>query len=91
VVIDDGSHIGRHVQASFRVLFPAVLPGGWYVVEDLQTSYSNSHEGGPARTPGTAVDLIKGLVDRAQTDSGDRDVAELRLYDRIAFIRKAAV
>jgi demethylmacrocin O-methyltransferase len=89
VVIDDGSHIGRHIQASFRALFPAVRPGGWYVIEDLQTSYSTSHEGGPAGMPGTGVDLIKGLVDRAQTDSGDRDVAELHLYDRIAFIRRA--
>ena len=89
IVIDDGSHIGAHVRASFRVLFPALRPDGWYVIEDLQTSYWDSHEGGPVGTPGTAVELIKSLVDRTQADSATRDIAELHLFDCIAFIQKA--
>ena len=89
VVIDDGSHIAAHIQASFQALFPAVSPGGWYVIEDLHTAYWQSHDGGPPGTPGTAIDLIKGLVDRTQEESGMRDVDELRLYESIAFIRKA--
>ena len=79
IVIDDGSHIGAHVRASFRVLFPALRPDGWYVIEDLQTSYWDSHEGGPVGTPGTAVELIKSLVDRTQADSATRDIAELHV------------
>jgi hypothetical protein len=90
VVIDDGSHVGRHVRTSFRLLFPALRPGGWYVIEDLETSYWESHEGGAPGSPGTAVDLVKSLVDRTQTDSGARDVAELQVFEGIAFIRKAA-
>ena len=46
IVIDDGSHIGRHIQASFSVLFPAVRPGGWYVIEDLGTAYWEDFEWG---------------------------------------------
>jgi demethylmacrocin O-methyltransferase len=90
VVIDDGSHVGTHVRTSFRVLFPALRPGGWYVIEDLETSYWESHEGGPPGSPGTAVDLVKSLVDRTQIDSGDRDIAELHIFEGIAFVRKAS-
>jgi hypothetical protein len=90
VVIDDGSHVGTHVRTSFHVLFPALRPGGWYVIEDLETSYWESHEGGAPGSPGTAVDLVKGLIDRTQVDSGARDVAELHIFEGIAFIRKAS-
>jgi hypothetical protein len=91
IVIDDGSHIASHVHASFRALFPAVRPGGWYVIEDLETSYWGSHEGGPTGTSGTAVELVKSVVDRTQAESGVRDAAELHVFDGIAFIRKAPV
>jgi hypothetical protein len=35
VVIDDGSHIGNHMIRSFEILFPLLMPGGAYIVEDL--------------------------------------------------------
>lgn len=35
VVIDDGSHLAHHMVAAFEVLFPALLPGGVYIFEDL--------------------------------------------------------
>jgi len=35
IVIDDGSHLTHHMIASFEALFPALLPGGVYVFEDL--------------------------------------------------------
>lgn len=37
VVIDDGSHMSRLAQSSFRLLWPHVAPRGWYVIEDLHT------------------------------------------------------
>ncbi len=73
----------------FATLFPAVHPGGWYVIEDLETSYWDSHEGGPAGTPGTAVDLVKSLVDRSQAAFSERNIVELHVFDGIAFIRKS--
>jgi cephalosporin hydroxylase len=39
VVIDDGSHIPNDQIASFEVLFPILLSGGYYVIEDLRTHY----------------------------------------------------
>jgi hypothetical protein len=34
VVIDDGSHVSHHQQISFAGLFPSVVPGGLYIIED---------------------------------------------------------
>ena len=40
--VDDGSHIASDIPASFKILFPAVRHGGWYVIEDLETAYRSS-------------------------------------------------
>jgi hypothetical protein len=64
VVIDDGSHIPRHMIASFEVLFPRMLDGGLYFLEDTQTAFMPSFEG-EAATGGQlyawAGDILRGL------------------------------
>jgi len=35
IVIDDGSHLANHVIYTFERMYPSLLPGGFYVVEDL--------------------------------------------------------
>lgn len=92
LVVDDGSHVGRHIIASFRVLWKAVKPGGFYVIEDLETAYLEDWEGGAPGTSGTAVSLLKELVDRTLyaegTDRADR-VAALHVYSaRTAILQK---
>jgi len=39
VVIDDGAHTGRASLNTFLAFFPAVVPGGLYVIEDWGTGY----------------------------------------------------
>ena len=39
LIIDDGSHAWHHQIASFRYLYAGLLPGGYYIMEDLDTSY----------------------------------------------------
>lgn len=39
VLIDDGSHVPSHQRISFTHLWPHVKPGGYYVLEDIETSY----------------------------------------------------
>jgi hypothetical protein len=39
IIVDDGSHIWKHQMTSFVNLFEAVKPGGYYVIEDVQTSF----------------------------------------------------
>jgi hypothetical protein len=35
IIIDDGSHRSDHIIFAFEHIFPALLPGGYYVIEDL--------------------------------------------------------
>ena len=41
IIIDDGSHAWHHQIASFRYLYAGLLPGGYYIMEDLDTSYGS--------------------------------------------------
>ncbi len=43
VIIDDGSHVMSHQQASLRALWPALAPGGAYFIEDLSTSFVDGY------------------------------------------------
>lgn len=96
VVIDDGSHRGPDVKASFEALFPHVAPGGVYVIEDLATAYAtwDNFCGGPPGTPGTQMELLKDLTDDVLRRWWDREgsahpVSAIHLYDQIAFIDRA--
>lgn len=66
LVIDDGSHVNAHQIESFRILWPYVKDGGWYVVEDVQTSYWPSYGGGTPGSPAHAsscMSFFKALAD----------------------------
>jgi len=39
IIIDDGSHVPQHVMYTFTELWKAVKRGGYYIIEDLETSY----------------------------------------------------
>jgi len=59
IVIDDGSHRTDHQVLSFEVLFQFLSPGGWYVIEDLHTSYQKNWIRGT-----TCIEFLKGMVDK---------------------------
>jgi hypothetical protein len=88
LIVDDGSHIGSDQQVSFRALFDAVKPGGFYVIEDVRTSYWPDWGGGPPGLPGTAVALVKTLVDSVNV--GPLAISAIHNYCNIVFIQKAA-
>jgi len=66
IIIDDGSHIPEDVKLSFKLLFPALSSGGFYFVEDLQTSYIHFFGGNPfdLTNSNTHVNFFKSLIDR---------------------------
>lgn len=39
LIVDDGSHIPEHQILTFNFLFNKLLPGGTYIIEDIETSY----------------------------------------------------
>ena len=46
VVLDDGSHVMAHIEASLKALFPLLSMGGTYMIEDLHTAYWRKYGGG---------------------------------------------
>lgn len=48
IIIDDCSHIGGVTLNSYNALFPLLVPGGLYVVEDWGTGYWPEWPGGQA-------------------------------------------
>lgn len=92
LVVDDGSHIGRHIIASHSVLWNAVKPMGFYVIEDLDVAYDEGWEGGPPGKSGTAVALLKALLDdtlQRYKQSFTPSILSLHIYGEIAVMQKA--
>ena len=44
VVVDDGSHVNRHILLTFRALWPHVRAGGLYFMEDLHVGRRKSYD-----------------------------------------------
>jgi len=73
IIIDDGSHVPRHILFTFNHLFPHIKPGGIYVIEDNGFSYVDMPakvygytvgDGGIGKPPpGNAIEKFKQLVD----------------------------
>jgi hypothetical protein len=93
IIVDDGSHVSQHIITSIRTLFEAHLrDGGFYVVEDLHTSYWPQFDG---LTDTTSVDFLKGFADATNAQfilHGDTPfgglVASITFHPEIAFVRK---
>lgn len=62
IIIDDGSHVPKHVVASFQHLFPALTEGGTYVIEDMQTAFWPRF-GGSILHGGDTVKLARTLIE----------------------------
>lgn len=97
IVLDDGSHVGRHQRASFDILFPLLSEGGLYIIEDVHTSYWREHQGGYRRR-GTAIEFGKQIVDdlhgwyhrhAGRTRARDQ-VGAIHFHDSIIVIEKQA-
>lgn len=107
IIIDDGSHVGEHQQATFALYLDALLrPGGSYIIEDLHCGYRENFRG---NSPQTIMQFLKDRVDDVMIngDTGIGDYAEtcrwletnnvrpLRPYERlvesITFVQSMAM
>lgn len=101
IVVDDGSHVSEHVIKSLRTLFPLLSDGGYYIIEDLCTSYWPKWGGG-LRRKGSSIEFLKTLVDvlhetwfqvppmSDQSGIGHGDLFSLQFYNSIAILSKQA-
>lgn len=70
IVIDDGSHVSRDTIRFFGAAFPLLAEGGYFAIEDTQTSYWSAFGGSLADTAVTTMNMVKQLVD--EVDHAER-------------------
>jgi predicted O-methyltransferase YrrM len=99
LIIDDGGHTMAQQQTSLGFLFPHLRPGGYYVVEDLHTSFMQRvdlYEGGKAvdyyetgvgKCQSTTYEIIQALSEGSPVVSEFMSEAERRyLADRVEWV-----
>ena len=62
IIIDDGSHVPDHQRITFETLWPSVVPGGLFIIEDVETSYW----GPKAKVYGYALEGQSSFVEHMQ-------------------------
>jgi SAM-dependent methyltransferase len=91
IVLDDGSHMMKHLEATFRFLYPRTAPDGVYMVEDLHTAYWEEYGGG-LRKPDTFIEISKGLIDEINAEHSrgaveatefSRTTLSMHIYDSV--------
>ena len=96
IVIDDGSHVMDHVNATFTHLYPRTTRNGVYIVEDLHTAYWPGYGGGLKRD-GTFIERVKDFVDEINADLSRGAVAptaftrmtlSMHVYDSMVVFEK---
>ncbi len=103
IIIDDGSYICSDVINSFYLFFPLLKPDGIYLVEDLHTSYWNSH-GGAYLSKNSSIEFFKKFTDLlnfyhieddlARNSFSEQDIhiaqwlQAITFYDSVAIIKK---
>ena len=101
LVVDDGSHVVDHMLTSFRSLWHRIKPGGFYIIEDLGTTYGDITPCvgiWPGQTYNEAntnfrndrrkmVDAFEEVLHRM--DTGQGDCAAVYHYPRVVIFEKA--
>ncbi|MBT2189220.1 class I SAM-dependent methyltransferase [Sphingobium nicotianae] len=99
VVLDDGSHVMKHIRTSLDCLFPHVSEGGLYMIEDLHTAYWKMHGGG-YWTPQNFFRFVGELMDDMHHWYHDEGMQHpqisnacpgIHIHDSIVVLEKAAV
>ncbi|MGD0025113.1 MAG: hypothetical protein ABSC37_10905 [Xanthobacteraceae bacterium] len=62
IMIDDGDHVPKHVVSSFHALFPSLVDGGLYLIEDVQTAFW-PHFGGSILHGGDTLKLARTVIE----------------------------
>lgn len=83
VVVDDGSHRSSDILSAFGYIWPRLQPGSWYVIEDLETQWNKTYEGG---ITGSSVVIM--LENFLRETLRSNSLSEFHAYTEITFLRK---
>ena len=102
VIIDDGSHRNEHVISTFYMMWQYVKPDGWYIIEDLQTSYWPNHGGKlhDVNSSLTSMGFLKSLIDGLNwqeihqptysPSAFEQEITGMHFYHNLVFLRKGS-
>lgn len=102
IIVDDGSHKMGDQKTTFGFMFPRMVNGGIYVIEDLHTSFWPTWDGGGEDS---TLNMLKWQIDKLQgwalrsherkhlkkdfiKGQMESDISSLHFYDSICFIYK---
>ena len=98
IIIDDGSHVSKHIKTSFNTLFPLIKQGGMYIIEDTHTSYLPQFGGGyknlndNSTSMGYFKELIDGLnyeyIPKRIPSFFDQNIISISFYSKMIVIRR---
>jgi len=99
-IIDDGSHNYKDVKFSFEYLFSSLKDGGYYFIEDTQSSYIRELGGDGAylKYNKTVINYFKNIIDKInyqeienpyhKIDYISKNVTEIHFYHNLIVIKK---
>lgn len=96
IIIDDGSHVPSHQWNSFNALWPFVMPGGLYIIEDVETNYwstGTSIYGHKLASEHNIMGNFKAIIDTAvnsefSTGVDSSDVESISFHRNCIMLRK---
>ena len=99
VIVDDGSHRSEHGITTLHMLWPSLKDNGWYIIEDLQTSYWAMFGGNPQGVgQQTMLDYLQSLVHslnwqeihrpRYEPSLLDTTLVGMHFYHNMVFLQK---
>ncbi len=98
IIIDDGSHVSKHVINTFKILFNYLNIKGYYIVEDTQTAYWPDFGGSLKNNEKRSTNFFKSLTDglnyseylieNYNPTSFDKYIKYIHFYHNIIVIRK---
>lgn len=96
MIIDDASHVPEDQQYTMGICFSFVEPGGWYVIEDLKCKRNHSvrFQNTAKRTLNVLNDYLgngkfqSNVLTPKQNSYITKNIANIEIHDKIAFIRK---
>lgn len=98
VVIDDASHMNALTIAAFKVWFPKLVPGGVYIIEDIESSWwaeagfdgCRDNKNLEAPTTINFCRLLLNEVNKKTTGSNLYPIASMHFYENVVIIHKSA-
>jgi hypothetical protein len=100
VIIDDGSHLNKDVVKTFLFLFRKLKNGGYYIIEDTQTSYMLNYggDGFYLNNKNNHINFFKNIVDKInyqeienpffRKDYFCENITEIHFYHNLIIIKK---